>query len=104
MPDPDRNDVTWHGDSEKRVSRYQFNTKKKDQLFCPKCGASLGIDFREFYAPKKYPIGVSVSCLISLQPWPRRHQSIFRILTKSHRFGPSMVLTLTNYNTGRLME
>ena len=37
----------------------QFNTKTKDQLFCPKCGASIGIDFRENHNPKRYGISVS---------------------------------------------
>lgn len=52
--------MEWHGDSWNRLSKYQFNTKRKDQLFCGKCGASLGIDFRDFFAPKEYPIGVNV--------------------------------------------
>ena len=29
------------------TSDAQFNTKLKDQLFCPKCGVSIGIDFRD---------------------------------------------------------
>ncbi|POS71327.1 hypothetical protein DHEL01_v210277 [Diaporthe helianthi] len=44
---PTREDVKWHGDGESQVLRYRFNTKQKDQMFCGKCGASLGIDFRE---------------------------------------------------------
>ncbi|KAI1815700.1 glutathione-dependent formaldehyde-activating enzyme [Poronia punctata] len=44
---PEAKDVTWHNDSRSRCSVYRFNTKEKDQLFCPKCGASIGIDFRE---------------------------------------------------------
>ncbi|KAJ4423400.1 hypothetical protein N0V82_001873 [Gnomoniopsis sp. IMI 355080] len=46
-------DVTWHGDSWTRMSRYQFNTKQKDQLFCGKCGASIGIDFRDVHPSGK---------------------------------------------------
>ncbi|KAM0554738.1 hypothetical protein ACHAPJ_006810 [Fusarium lateritium] len=42
---PKYKQVTWHNDSDKRVSRYQFNTKTRDHMFCPKCGASIGIDF-----------------------------------------------------------
>ncbi|RBR07307.1 uncharacterized protein FIESC28_10713 [Fusarium coffeatum] len=37
--------VEWHNDSDKRVSRYLFSTKTRDHMFCPKCGASIGIDF-----------------------------------------------------------
>lgn len=43
------------------MSRYQFNTKQKDQLFCGKCGASIGIDFREFLSPGPSRFGISVS-------------------------------------------
>ncbi|KAJ9141921.1 hypothetical protein NKR23_g7639 [Pleurostoma richardsiae] len=60
---PAREEVEWHGDSLARCARYQFNTKEKDHLFCPKCGASLMIDFREFYANDEKPwfgYGVSV--------------------------------------------
>ncbi|KAL6852912.1 hypothetical protein ACO1O0_007460 [Amphichorda felina] len=42
---PKHEDVTWKNDSKARCSVYQFNTKSKDQLFCPKCGSSIGIDF-----------------------------------------------------------
>ncbi|ROW12879.1 hypothetical protein VPNG_04689 [Cytospora leucostoma] len=58
--DPDREKVQWRGDSEARLSRYRFNTKQKDQLFCPKCGASIGIDFRDFFKPKFDGFGISV--------------------------------------------
>lgn len=44
---PKREDVKWHGESRERCAVYQFNTKLKDQLFCPKCGTSIGIDFRD---------------------------------------------------------
>ncbi|KAK4198506.1 Mss4-like protein [Triangularia verruculosa] len=36
-----------HG-SEARLSRYKFNSKTRDHLFCGYCGASLGIDFHGF--------------------------------------------------------
>ena len=42
---PTRDKVQWHGDSLSHVGKYQFNTKKKDHLFCPHCGTSLMIDF-----------------------------------------------------------
>ncbi|KAL1855771.1 hypothetical protein Daus18300_010946 [Diaporthe australafricana] len=57
--DPNREDVKFHGDGESRVQRYRFNTKEKDQMFCGKCGASLGIDFRDFFKPKMV-YGISV--------------------------------------------
>ncbi|KAF3765885.1 hypothetical protein M406DRAFT_68282 [Cryphonectria parasitica EP155] len=57
---PVRQDVEWHGDSWTRLSKYQFNTKQKDQLFCGKCGASIGIDFRDFDAPHPSRFGISV--------------------------------------------
>ncbi|KAM0082526.1 hypothetical protein ACKRZS_005320 [Fusarium odoratissimum] len=51
--------VTWHNDSDKRVSRYQFNTKTRDHMFCPKCGASIGIDFARVW-PEAPRYGISV--------------------------------------------
>ncbi|KAJ4189238.1 hypothetical protein NW755_006057 [Fusarium falciforme] len=51
--------VKWHHDSEARVSRYEFNTKTRDHMFCPKCGASIGIDFKRFKPDKPY-YGISV--------------------------------------------
>lgn len=66
-------DVTWHGDSWTRMSRYQFNTKEKDQMFCGKCGASIGIDFRDVHPPGKprmFGISVSGCCSSSsIQIW-----------------------------------
>jgi hypothetical protein len=56
--------VTWHNEGRARVHNYQFNTKQKDQMFCPKCGASIGIDFREVHSPQVY--GMSVSPLFPL--------------------------------------
>ncbi|KAI1867102.1 uncharacterized protein JN550_007154, partial [Neoarthrinium moseri] len=52
--DPDATEVTWHNDGRARCANYRFNTKQKDQMFCPKCGASLGIDFREVHKPHCY--------------------------------------------------
>ncbi|KAF7549343.1 hypothetical protein G7046_g8377 [Stylonectria norvegica] len=54
---PQYSEVTWRGDSEERVSRYIFNTRTRDHMFCGKCGASIGIDFRE-NDPKRYGISV----------------------------------------------
>ncbi|KAK8130290.1 hypothetical protein PG999_002670 [Apiospora kogelbergensis] len=54
--DPAATNVKWHNDSRSRCAAYQFNTKEKDQLFCPKCGTSLGIDFRDFMKPHTYAI------------------------------------------------
>ncbi|KAK8133868.1 hypothetical protein PG984_005880 [Apiospora sp. TS-2023a] len=53
---PEAADVKWHNDSRSRCASYEFNTKAKSQLFCPKCGASLGIDFRDVFKPQKYGI------------------------------------------------
>lgn len=60
--DPTYENVKFHGDGESQVLRYRFNTKQKDQMFCGKCGASLGIDFRDVHNPKRY--GISVSLLL----------------------------------------
>ncbi|KAH7015490.1 Mss4-like protein [Ilyonectria destructans] len=49
--------VTWHHGSDTRVARYQFNTKTRDHMFCPKCGASIGIDFNH-KEPKAYGISL----------------------------------------------
>lgn len=59
LPDPEASSVTWHNDSRARCSNYRFNTKEKDQMYCKHCGASIGIDFREVYAPK-HVYGISV--------------------------------------------
>ncbi|KAK4242224.1 centromere protein V [Achaetomium macrosporum] len=56
---PEASSVTWHNDSRARCSNYRFNTKEKDQMFCKHCGASIGIDFREVFAPK-HIYGISV--------------------------------------------
>ncbi|KAI8634233.1 glutathione-dependent formaldehyde-activating enzyme [Xylariaceae sp. FL1651] len=67
---PEAKDVVWHNNSRERCANYRFNTKKKDQMFCPKCGASLGIDFREILQPHRYGIsartiyGIDVDKLI----------------------------------------
>ncbi|KAK4458941.1 centromere protein v [Cladorrhinum samala] len=54
--------VKWHNDSRSRCATYQFNEKIKDQLFCPKCGISIGIDFRESNIPvsRNHHYGLSV--------------------------------------------
>ncbi|KAK2607272.1 hypothetical protein N8I77_005961 [Diaporthe amygdali] len=57
---PSRENVKFHGDGESKVQRYRFNTKEKDQMFCGRCGASLGIDFRDFYKEKWSGYGISV--------------------------------------------
>ncbi|KAI0885349.1 uncharacterized protein GGS22DRAFT_142605 [Annulohypoxylon maeteangense] len=46
---PQVKDVVWHNDSRKRCAGYRFNSKKMEQMFCPKCGTSLGIDFEGFF-------------------------------------------------------
>jgi len=58
LPDPDAADVTWHGASRARCGVYRFNTKRKQQLFCPRCGVSLGIDFTG--VPGRTDYGISV--------------------------------------------
>ncbi|KAI1184900.1 glutathione-dependent formaldehyde-activating enzyme [Nemania serpens] len=55
---PEAKDVTWHNDGRARCAVYRFNTKRKDHLFCPKCGASLGIDNRETLTPRRYGFSV----------------------------------------------
>jgi hypothetical protein len=58
---PPASDVSWEGDSRERCAVYRFNTKQKQQLFCPRCGASIGIDFQE--VPGRADYGMSVSAL-----------------------------------------
>ncbi|CAJ2511645.1 Uu.00g072700.m01.CDS01 [Anthostomella pinea] len=53
---PEAKDVVWHNNGRARCANYQFNTKQLDQMFCPKCGASLGIDLRERMTPHRYAI------------------------------------------------
>lgn len=50
--------IQWHDNGRDRCAVYRFNTKEKDQLFCPKCGASLAIDFRDVHKPHQYGISV----------------------------------------------
>ncbi|GAP87851.2 putative glutathione-dependent formaldehyde-activating enzyme [Rosellinia necatrix] len=57
-PDPDARDVVWHNNGRERCANYRFNTRQKDQMFCPRCGASLGIDFREVKTPHQYGFSV----------------------------------------------
>ncbi|VBB77377.1 Putative protein of unknown function [Podospora comata] len=54
---PPKEAVVFSEDSLPRLSRYQFNTKQIDHLFCGNCGSSLGIDFCEF-RQKGYGISV----------------------------------------------
>lgn len=61
--DPEAKDVVWHNNGRERCSNYRFNTKQKDQMFCPKCGASLGIDNRQTLTPHRYGISVSASLI-----------------------------------------
>lgn len=80
--DPSRDNVKFHGDGESQVMRYRFNTKEKDQMFCGKCGASLGIDFRDFYMPKWTGYGISVSLLPEgwgLREWGSRGEESERV-------------------------
>ncbi|KAI1136728.1 hypothetical protein F5Y05DRAFT_414983 [Hypoxylon sp. FL0543] len=51
-------DVAWHNNGRERCASYRFNTKQKDQMFCPKCGASLGIDFEKWWPDHTYGISV----------------------------------------------
>lgn len=53
-------DVIWHNNGRERCASYRFNSKKMDQMFCPKCGTSLGIDFEGFFKEKDI-MGISVS-------------------------------------------
>ncbi|KAI0181522.1 hypothetical protein GGR52DRAFT_567742 [Hypoxylon sp. FL1284] len=51
---PKATDVVWQNNGRERCANYRFNTKRKDQMFCPKCGASLGIDFNDCYKDHIY--------------------------------------------------
>jgi hypothetical protein len=83
--DPLYEEVAWHNGSKEKCSKYavrsnnsfgsvsaqasrdcltianyeQFNTKNKDHLFCPQCGASICIDFHSEGLPLRYGINVS---------------------------------------------
>ncbi|KAM0413963.1 hypothetical protein ACHAPD_007205 [Fusarium lateritium] len=59
IEDTSHEKVTWHNGSDKRVGRYMFNTKTRDHMFCPKCGASIGIDY-EKKRPENPLYGISV--------------------------------------------
>lgn len=90
--DPGRDKVRWHGDSEFRVARYRFNTKQKDQMFCPRCGASLGIDFRDVYKPDFDGFGISVggfffAAFLPPPPTPNKPASVFSRETRGRRSG-----------------
>ncbi|KAK7751028.1 hypothetical protein SLS62_007013 [Diatrype stigma] len=61
---PTADDVVWHNNGRERCGVYQFNTKQKDQLFCPKCGTSIGIDFRDVLKPHRY--GISARTIYGL--------------------------------------
>ncbi len=61
--DPASADVVWHGDARARCAVYRFNTRRKQQLFCPRCGASLGIDFAEAEGRDGYGISVGLPLL-----------------------------------------
>ncbi|KAK4227971.1 hypothetical protein QBC38DRAFT_415615 [Podospora fimiseda] len=54
--------LTWHNSSRSRCATYLFNSKTRHQLFCPKCGISIGIDFKDttFPASRRNHYGISV--------------------------------------------
>ncbi|KAI0536292.1 glutathione-dependent formaldehyde-activating enzyme [Xylaria digitata] len=62
---PDAKDVVWHNNGRERCTNYQFNTKTRDHMSCPKCGASLGIDFREVFKPHRF--GFSVRTIYGIE-------------------------------------
>ncbi|KAI1471341.1 uncharacterized protein F4812DRAFT_413632 [Daldinia caldariorum] len=53
---PKASEIVWHNDGRGRCASYRFNTKGKDQMFCPKCGTSLGIDFLDTLEDHVYGI------------------------------------------------
>ncbi|KAI0900990.1 hypothetical protein F4806DRAFT_177146 [Annulohypoxylon nitens] len=58
-------DVVWHNNGRERCASYRFNSKKMDQMFCPKCGTSLGIDFEGFFKEKDI-MGISVRTIYDI--------------------------------------
>ena len=57
---PLRSAVVFHNDSWSKVARYQFNTKTRDHVFCPRCGTSILIDFWGWPKRENF-LGVNVS-------------------------------------------
>lgn len=53
LQDPEDKFVTWHNGSRSRLANYEFNTKTRDHMYCPKCGTSMGIDFRDVWREKE---------------------------------------------------
>ncbi|KAI1093380.1 hypothetical protein F5B19DRAFT_132892 [Rostrohypoxylon terebratum] len=62
---PQVKDVVWHNNGRQRCASYRFNTKKMDQMFCPKCGTSLGIDFEGLFKEKDI-MGISVRTIYDI--------------------------------------
>ena len=49
--------------AERAAHAGQFNTKKRNHMFCPKCGTSIGIDYQKLKVedPTKTAFRISVS-------------------------------------------
>ncbi|CAK7217041.1 hypothetical protein SBRCBS47491_003027 [Sporothrix bragantina] len=62
---PTRDKVVFHnkGGGQARCSKYQFNLKVQDHLFCKYCGSSVMIDFLDRFKPDFDGYGVNVRSL-----------------------------------------
>lgn len=59
---PMREDVVWLNDSESRLKDYFMGKKNKPHRFCPECGSSILIDFKNSDVANQRPrLAVSVS-------------------------------------------
>jgi hypothetical protein len=86
---PYRTDVVFTKGEEK-LSEYFFAKKTKPHRFCPNCGTSILIDFKNEDSPIKEKYGVSVSYLSS--PFSLMQMLAIRIADYLRRFALSMGL------------
>ncbi|OAA67186.1 Mss4-like protein [Niveomyces insectorum RCEF 264] len=61
---PERANMRWRNPGgQSRCATYRFNTGLQEHLFCPRCGASVGIDFLQRFGPDLDRYGVNACAL-----------------------------------------